>query len=74
MKRFDIVKKDEGWITKHGDRVVARGATKDDAVHNAARVARSDPDAVTVKIHKQNGTIQEERTYPRAADPRSSKG
>ncbi len=27
-----------------------------------------------VRIHKKNGRIQEERTYPRKADPRHSKG
>jgi hypothetical protein len=27
-----------------------------------------------VRIHLENGRIQEERTYPRSADPRSSKG
>ena len=24
----------------------------------------------SVKIHKKDGTLQEERTYPRSADPR----
>lgn len=28
----------------------------------------------SVKIHKATGHIEEERTYPRSADPRSSKG
>jgi hypothetical protein len=28
----------------------------------------------TVQIHKTNGRIQEERTYPRSADPRRSPG
>jgi hypothetical protein len=28
----------------------------------------------SVKIHKKDGKIQEERTYPRSADPRKSKG
>ena len=28
----------------------------------------------SVKIRKMDGTFQEERTYPRAADPRKSKG
>lgn len=29
---------------------------------------------VSVKIHLQNGEIEEERTYPRSADPKSSPG
>jgi hypothetical protein len=28
----------------------------------------------SVKIKKRNGKIQEERTYPRSADPRGSRG
>ena len=28
----------------------------------------------SVKIQKENGRLQEERTYPRSADPRESKG
>jgi len=28
----------------------------------------------SVKFHKKDGTLQEERTYPRSADPRESKG
>jgi len=28
----------------------------------------------SLKIHKLDGTIQEERTYPRSKDPRKSKG
>lgn len=28
----------------------------------------------SVRIHKQDGTIQEERTFPRSEDPKSSKG
>lgn len=28
----------------------------------------------SVKIHKADGSIEEERTYPRAADPRRTKG
>lgn len=28
----------------------------------------------SVKVRKRNGTFSEERTYPRSADPRRSKG
>jgi len=28
----------------------------------------------SVKIHKKDGTIQEERTYPRSADPHQTRG
>jgi hypothetical protein len=75
MKRIDVVKKGDNWIAEAaGKKVVASAPTKEAAVKKTAAVARKDPDAVSVKIHKQDGQIQEERTYPRSADPRSSKG
>lgn len=30
--------------------------------------------AVSVKIHKQSNVFQEERAYPKSADPRKSRG
>ncbi|WP_080393289.1 DUF2188 domain-containing protein [Pseudomonas syringae] len=33
-----------------------------------------DGKTASLKIHKEDGTIQEERTYPRSADPSKSKG
>jgi hypothetical protein len=74
MKRIDVVKKSDEWVGESRNKIVARAPTKADAVRETARVARADPEPVTVKIHKENGRIQEERTYPRAADPRQSKG
>ncbi len=76
MKRIDVVKKGEKWIGQSGGRTVRNtGApTKQAAVKNTAGVAKRAPQPVTVKIHKEKGGIQEERTYPRSADPRRSKG
>lgn len=74
MKRIDVVKQGDGWVGKQDGRVISRGDTKVEAVRNTAAVAQNDPDAVSVKIHKTDGTIQEERTYPRSADPRQSRG
>jgi hypothetical protein len=77
MKRVDIVKNKTGpgWVAKTSDGTqVAKGATKDAAVKATAKVAKADPQAVSVRIHKVDGKIGEERTYPRSADPRSSKG
>lgn len=75
MKRIDVVKRPNGWVgkTPRGE-VVASGRTKETAVQKTAKVATADPQAVTVKIHKMDGRIQEERTYPSKADPRRSKG
>jgi Uncharacterized protein conserved in bacteria (DUF2188) len=74
MNRIDVVKRGNQWVGETGKakRVLARAPTKEAAVKKTAAVARKDPNAVSVKIHNVNGRIQEERTYPRAADPRRS--
>jgi hypothetical protein len=74
MKRIDVVKKGSEWVGESGKSVVARAPKKVDAVKKVARIAKADPESVTVKIHKEKGPIQEERTYPRRADPRRTKG
>ena len=75
MRRVDVVKKRSGWVaaTKSG-RTFATGSTKDTVVRNAAKKARGSARPTTLRIHGRDGTVQEERTYPRSADPRSSKG
>ena len=64
------------WVGESMGRTVPKtGApTKEAAVKNTAEVAKKAADPVSVKIHKENGRIQEERTYPRKADPPSTKG
>jgi hypothetical protein len=75
MKRIDVVKKGSGWVGEtEGGQSVAKGATKAEAVKATAKVAKADPQPVTVKIHKVDGKIGEERTYPRSADPPRRKG
>jgi hypothetical protein len=74
MKRIDVVKTADGWVGETKTGTVAKAPTKDEAVKRTADVAKAEADAVTVKIHKANGRIQEERTYPRSADPPQSKG
>lgn len=74
-RRVDIVKKPNGWVahTKSG-RTFATGQTKKAVVKNTATKARHGTRPTSVRIHGRNGRIQEERTYPRSADSRSSKG
>ncbi len=75
MKRVDVTKKGTEWVARSkGGTEYARGSTKAQVVKTAARHARNDPRAVTMRIHGKDGRIQEERTYPRSQDPRSSKG
>lgn len=74
MKRIDVVKKGDGWVGQSGGKTVSIGDTKEEAVRATARVAKADLNPVTVKIHKEDGRIQEERTYPSGADPKRRKG
>ena len=69
-------------LTKHGDewrlekagsdRALVKAPTKAEAVQKTRRYMKNREGSV--RIHKVNGKIQEERTYPRGKDPRSSKG
>jgi hypothetical protein len=74
MKRIDVVKQGEEWVAESAGRTLLRAPIKTEAVQAVAQLGRQSPEPVTVKIHKENGRIQEERTYPRSADPPRSKG
>jgi Uncharacterized protein conserved in bacteria (DUF2188) len=76
VKRIDVVNRGDHWVAerKGGGRAYASGPTKAVAVQKAAKKAKRDPRQVSLRIHRRDGRIQEERTYPRAADPSSSKG
>jgi hypothetical protein len=76
MKRIDVVKKGDHWVGQTNGQTVrgTKAPQKTDAVKKAAQVAKSDSQPVTVKIHKENGRIQEERSYPSKADPHRTKG
>ena len=69
-------KKRGGWqLEKAGsDRARARFDTKAEALKGGALKSALGKDGGSVKIHKQNGRIQQERTYPRSRDPQLSKG
>ena len=56
------------------DRVVKRFETKEDATKGGVLKKVLGPDGGSVKIKKLNGHIEEERTFPRKADPEESKG
>jgi hypothetical protein len=76
MKRFDLVKRPDGWATESDGRTVrgTKAPTKAQAVQQARAAARRAPEPISLKIHQADGRIQEERTYVRSADPRSSRG
>jgi len=56
------------------NKVVKSFETKGDATAGGAIKKVLGEDGGSVKIQKENGRIQEERTYPRSKDPRESKG
>jgi hypothetical protein len=76
VKRMDIVKTDDGWKAKSKGRTVpgTKASTKGATIKQTAAKAKAAAEPVSVRIHKGNGRIQEERTYPRSADPKKSKG
>ena len=76
MKRIDVVKRPDGWAGETGGRTVpnTKAPTKAETVKKVAAAAKKSSEPVSVRIHKVGGKFQEERTYPRSADPRGSKG
>ena len=74
MDNYHITKNDKGWaLTRQGaERTSKTAATKAEITQLASEFL-SDKTA-SLKIHKEDGTIQEERTFPRSADPTKSKG
>jgi len=56
------------------DKVLKTFETKADATAGGVLKKAVGPDGGSVKIQKENGRYQEERTYPRSRDPRRSKG
>lgn len=65
-----------GWqLEKAGsDRATARFGTKAEALKGGVLRNAVGSNGGSVKIHNQNGRIQQERTYPVGRDPSSSKG
>ncbi|MFK3815276.1 DUF2188 domain-containing protein [Pseudomonas sp. NPDC089407] len=74
MDNYHLNPTSDGWeLKKEGaDRASRRAATKQELVSTLRDFF--DGKTASVKIHKADGTIEEERTYPRADDPRRTKG
>ncbi|MCA1532801.1 DUF2188 domain-containing protein [Bradyrhizobium sp. NBAIM03] len=64
------------WELRHDNsrRLVESFERKADATAGGSLSAALGPNGGSVKIKKMDGAFQEERTFPRSADPRSSKG
>lgn len=74
MDNYHIKKAEELWeLIKEGAQRASKSAsTKAEITKMASEFLQGK--TASLKIHKEDGTIQEERTFPRAADPRKTKG
>lgn len=74
MDNYHVVKKDDGWaLLKEGSERPIRTADTKAEIMVQMREYMSDKIG-SVKIHTEQGSIQEERTYQRKDDPVKSKG
>jgi hypothetical protein len=74
MENFHIAPTDNGWeLKKEGATRASKTASTKDAIMDLAK-AFLEGKTASLKIHKTDGAIQEERTYPRKADPSKSPG
>ena len=74
MDTYNINKTGTGWaLTKQGSARPSKTAGTKEAIIEMAKEFLSDKTA-SLRIHSVDGRIQEERTYPRKADPVKSAG
>ena len=73
---LDHDERKQDWALKNdaNDKTVRRFETKQEATKGGVLQKAVGPLGGSVRIHKEHGGIQEERTYPRSADPKKSKG
>jgi hypothetical protein len=78
LKKFDFQydKKKGDWVLKErgNDRAVRRFDTKGKGTKGGVLGGAIGQQGGSIAIRKKNGTIQEERTFPRSADPKKSPG
>ncbi len=74
MDNYHLSPTADGWELKKAgaERASKRAATQQELVGSLSDFFEGK--TASVKIHKADGTIEEERTYPRSADPKRSKG
>ncbi|AOX08785.1 hypothetical protein D3C76_1535310 [compost metagenome] len=74
MDNYHLSPTADGWELKKAgaERASKRAATKQELVGSLSDFFEGK--TASVKIHKADGSIEEERTYPRSADPRRTKG
>ncbi len=78
LRKYTLSKdKEKGdWVLKEdgSKRATRRFPTKAAATAGGVIEKILGPKGGSVKIRKEDGTYQEERTYPRGRDPKGSKG
>ncbi|MBU2492377.1 MAG: DUF2188 domain-containing protein [Bacteroidetes bacterium] len=77
MRRFHLTPVFQFWLLKEeGDKTSYKvfKTNKKTAIKKCAEELNHLGSGVSLIIHKKDGKFQEERTYPRKADPRSSAG
>ncbi len=69
-KTYHVTKTDEGWQGKleEGKRASVTGETKAEVLKKTIEIAKNQ-ESSSVRVHKSDGKIQEERTYPKKSDP-----
>ncbi len=74
MDSYHVTHAGDGWALKKvgAERASKRADTKDELLKLLPGYFEGK--TASVKIHRQDGTLEEERTYPRSADPRQTKG
>jgi hypothetical protein len=77
LPKFHLVhdqKKDDWKLQDSSGRTVRRFDTKGDATAGGVLKDAIGGKGGAVRIHKEDGVFQEERTFPRSRDPKSSPG
>jgi len=69
-KTYHVTKTNDGWQGKleGGQRASIKGDSKAEVVKKTIELAKNQ-ESSSVRIHKLDGKIQEERTYPKKSDP-----
>lgn len=73
---LEFNEKKENWELENDktDKVIKTFETKEDATARGVLKKALGSDGGSVKIQKLDGKFQEERTFPKSADPKSSLG
>jgi len=74
MENYHITHEDDRWVLREeGDkRALIETLTKEDILNETRDYMKLR--TASVKIHAENGEVEEERSYPRDQDPRATKG